>query len=454
MCDLLCALARREEALLKTVIMAGGQGRRIREIRPDIPKPMLPLEGSPVLEHTIEVLRRQGLTDILITVSHLRRRIMEYFGDGSGVSPATGRPFGVHIRYYEEELPLGSGGALLRLEDQLREDFLLLNGDLVFDVDISRFIAAHKGNQDKGGLATLFTHPNDHPFDSAILAAGEDGAVERWITKEEPKPYGYQNRVNAGLHILSPNLFGELRERGADLTGRVDLDRQLLRPLAGTGRLYCYQSPEYVKDMGTPERYAQVCADAKSGMIRSKSLSRPQKAVFLDRDGVLNLHRGFLRNPEDLVLLDGVPEAVRRINRSGYLAILATNQPVVARGEVTLEGLRKIHDRLETLLGQGGAYLDAIYVCPHHPDRGFPGEAAELKIDCACRKPKPGMLLKAAEDYSIDLARSWMVGDSWRDIQAGIRAGCKTALVGGGAGDFGQDDRAASLLEFTGRHLL
>lgn len=438
---------------MKTVIMAGGQGSRIRELAPDTPKPMIPLAGKPILEHTVEVLRRQGLTDVLITVSHLRRSIMEYFGDGSGLSPATGAPFGVRIRYYEEERPLGSAGALLQLKDELGEDFLLLNGDLVFDVDLSRFIAAHKKNRSKGGLATLFTHPNDHPFDSAILAAGEDGAVERWITKEEPKPRAYQNRVNAGLHILSPSLFTDLRERGVDLTGQVDLDRQLLRPLAGTGKLYCYQSPEYVKDMGTPERYAQVCADAGSGMIQAKSLSRPQKAVFLDRDGVLNLHRGFLRHPEDLTLLDGVPEAVRRINRSGYLAILVTNQPVVARGDVTPDGLRKIHDRLETLLGEGGAYLDAIYVCPHHPDRGFPGEVAELKIDCECRKPKPGMLLKAAEDYSIDLARSWMVGDGWRDIQAGVRAGCRTVLVGGRADDFGQDGRAASLLEFTRRYL-
>lgn len=436
---------------MKTVIMAGGQGSRIREMDPGTPKPMIPLEGKPILEHTVEVLRRQGLTEILMTVSHLRQRIMEYFGDGSGVSPATGAPFGVHIRYYEEERPLGSGGALLRLADQLEEDFLLLNGDLVFDVDLRRFIAAHEKNREKGGLATLFTHPNDHPFDSAILAAGEDGLVERWITKEEPKPCCYQNRVNAGLHMLSPRLLTELRERGCGEA--VDLDRQILRPLAGTGKLYCYQSPEYVKDMGTPERYAQVCADARSGRIQAKSLSRPQRAIFLDRDGVLNFHRGFLRRPEDLVLLEGVPEAVRAINRSGCLAIVATNQPVVARGEVTVEGLRDIHNRMETLLGEAGAYLDAIYYCPHHPDRGFPGEAAELKIDCACRKPKPGMLLKAAEDYHIDLTRSWMVGDSRRDIQAGVRAGCRTALVGGGDSDFGQDDSVESLLEFTRRYL-
>lgn len=438
---------------MKAVIMAGGQGSRVWEIDPDTPKPMLPLEGKPILEHTIEVLRRQGLTDILITVSHLRRRIMEYFGDGSGVSPATGAPFGVHICYYEEEKPLGSGGALLQLDDQLREDFLLLNGDLVFDVDLRRFIAAHERNREKGGLATLFTHPNDHPFDSGVLVAGEDGSVERWITKEEPKPYSYQNRVNAGLHILSARLLAELRERGTGLMERVDLDRQILRPLAGTGKLYCYQSPEYVKDMGTPDRYAQVREDARSGRIRAKSLSRPQKAIFLDRDGVLNLHRGFLRRPEDIILLEGVPEAVRAINRSGCLAIVATNQPVVARGEVTTKGLRDIHNRLETLLGEAGAYLDAIYACPHHPDRGFPGEVPQLKIDCECRKPKPGMLLRAAEDYYIDLTQSWMVGDDQRDIQAGIRAGCKTALVGGGSVDFGQDHSVSSLLEFTRRRL-
>ena len=126
-----------------------------------------------------------------------------------------------------------------------------------------------------------------------------------------------------------------------------------------------------------------------------------------------------------------------------------TNQPVVARGEVSFEELEEIHNKMETLLGKEGAYLDAIYYCPHHPHKGYEGERPELKIDCDCRKPKPGMLLKAAVDFNIDLSRSWMVGDGENDIQAGINAGCKTVLLSNGNESYGQTVRVTSLAEFT-----
>lgn len=148
-------------------------------------------------------------------------------------------------------------------------------------------------------------------------------------------------------------------------------------------------------------------------------------------------------------MIDGVAEAIRKINESGYLAIVVTNQPVIARGEVSFEELEEIHNKMETLLGKEGAYLDAIYYCPHHPHKGYEGERPELKIDCDCRKPKPGMLLKAATDFNIDLSRSWMVGDGENDIQAGINAGCKTVLLSNGNESYGQTVRVTSLAEFT-----
>ena len=208
------------------------------------------------------------------------------------------------------------------------------------------------------------------------------------------------------------------------------MDRQLLKPLAGTGKMFCYDSPEYVKDMGTPDRYYSVCADYREGRVTGKNLKNKQKAIFLDRDGTINKYVGFLRNIDEFELLDGAAEAIRKINESGYLAIVATNQPVIARGEVSFDELEEIHNKMETLLGKEGAYLDAIYYCPHHPHKGYDGERPELKIDCDCRKPKPGMLLKAASDFNIDLSQSWMVGDGENDIKAGINAGCKTALIG------------------------
>jgi D,D-heptose 1,7-bisphosphate phosphatase len=425
---------------MKTVIMAGGKGTRISSIASDIPKPMIKIDGIPVLEREIGCLRDQGFTDITLTVSHLGQIIMDYFGDGTGISPATGRSFGVHIDYYFEKEPLGNAGALFRIKDRLGDgDFLLLNADSMFDVDFKRFVTYHK---EHGGLATLFTHPNSHPYDSGLIIAGEDHSVQAWLTKEDARPQYYKNRVNAGLHVINVKLLDQVIT-----TPKIDLDRQLLKPLAGTGTMFCYDSPEYVKDMGTPERYYAVNEDCKTGRIQAKNLQNKQKAIFLDRDGTINKYVGFLRNIDDFELLDGAAEAIRKINNSGYLAVVVTNQPVIARGEVTFEELDEIHKKMETLLGDEGAYLDGIYFCPHHPDKGFDGELPELKISCGCRKPKPGMLLQAAKDYNIDLSSSWMVGDGKNDIECGKNAGCKTCLIG--REKFGQDCSAESLLDFV-----
>ena len=213
------------------------------------------------------------------------------------------------------------------------------------------------------------------------------------------------------------------------------------------GQVFSYNSPEYVKDMGTPDRLQVVEKDFLTGRIKAKNLRNKQRAIFLDRDGTINIYKGFLRNINDFELIQGIGDAIQRINEQGYLAIVVTNQPVIARGELSKEELEEIHNRMETELGREGAYLDGIYVCPHHPDKGYEGEVVGLKIDCACRKPKPGMLLCAEKDFNINLEESWMVGDRESDIKAGRAAGCRTALVGGE--DYGQDVTVASVADFV-----
>lgn len=416
---------------MKAVIMAGGRGSRISELFPEIPKPMIPVCGTPVLEREIISLRDQGFADIILTVGYKAECIMSHFGSGKNL--------GVHIEYFVEKEPLGNAGALFQLKDTLIDDFLLLNADAMFNVDFNRFVQFHKAHK---GLVTLFTHPNNHPYDSGLIFANADKQVEKWLAKEDGRPAYYQNRVNAGLHVVNPKVL-----RTPLTTSKVDLDRQVLRPLCNTGKMYCYDSPEYVKDMGTPDRYEAVCRDFKKGIVESRNLTNKQKVIFLDRDGTINANVGFLKKAEQFELLPGVSEAIRTINQSGYLAIVVTNQPVIARGEVTYEELQEIHNRMETLLGREGAYLDGIYFCPHHPDSGFEGEVKNLKIDCSCRKPKPGMLLQAARDFNLDLKQSWMIGDGETDILAGRNAGCRTALIGNG--NYGQDKTVDSLLTFT-----
>ena len=410
---------------MKTILMAGGRGTRIAELFPNIPKPLIPVDGMPILEREIRSLASQGFKDLILTVGYLADKIIDYFGDGSKL--------GVRIDYFVEETPLGNAGALFRLKDKIGDEpFLLLNADAAFDVDFNRMVGFHKQH---GGLVTLFTHPNSHPYDSGLIIADKDGNVSKWLSKEDERPVWYSNRVNAGLHVIDPKVL-ELSLENLEIDaetgfpkGKVDLDRQILKPLCGTGRMYCYDSPEYVKDMGTPERFHQVEADYQNGVVLAKNLHNKQKAIFLDRDGTINKYVGFLRDINEFELIDGVSKAIKMINQSGYLAIVVTNQPVIARGEVSWEELHEIHKKMETLLGKDGAYIDGMYICPHHPDKGFEGERPEYKFDCDCRKPKPGLLLQAAKDFNIDLSLSYMIGDSERDVEAGKAAGCKESIM-------------------------
>lgn len=392
--------------------MAGGKGTRVASVSSNIPKPLIPICGKPVLLYQIECLRQQGITKLILIIGYLGEQIYEFFGDGSR--------FNVQITYIREDEPLGTAGALYYLKEKMADDFFLINGDLIFDADLKRLMNFHKKHK---AMATLLGHPNDHPYDSGIILADTDGKVTDWLTKEEKRGW-YRNCVNAGIHVLSPSLLEKIKE-----PKETDLDREILKPLISSGKVYVYQTPEYVKDMGTPERITQVEHDLQSGMIERKNLTHKQKAIFLDRDGTINKYVGFLRKAEEFELLDGAAEAIRKINQSGYLAIVVTNQPVIARGEVTWEGLDEIHCKMETLLGQQGAYVDDIFICPHHPDKGFPREVPAYKIDCDCRKPKPGLLLQAAEKYNIDLRNSWMIGDQPQDIAAGKAAGCQTIIV-------------------------
>jgi D,D-heptose 1,7-bisphosphate phosphatase len=392
---------------MKVVIMAGGKGSRIKSIAAGIPKPMVPVCGKPILEHQIECLKKNNLTDIIISVGYLGRKIKDYFGDGGN--------FGCSISYFTENEPLGTAGALYKMPG-LSGDFFLINGDLIFDVDFSRMISFHK---DKKALATLAVHPNSHPFDSSVILTNYDCQITGWLNREDERVY-YKNQVNSGIHILSADLIKICPQKNEI----ADLDRDVLKPSISVGKLFAYSTPEYIKDMGTPERYAQVSQDIENGIVRKKNLAVKQNAVFLDRDGTINKFNNFITKPENFILIESATKAIKTINRAGYLAIVITNQPVIARGEIDLETLDHIHMKMETDLGRYGAYIDDLFYCPHHPDRGFPGEIVEYKIDCGCRKPKPGMIYKAAEKYNIDLSNSYMVGDDMRDVQAGINAGC------------------------------
>lgn len=412
--------------------MAGGKGTRIASVASGVPKPMINICDKPILQYQIDNLKVYGITDITIVIGHLGHVIQEYFGDGT--------KFGVNIEYFVENHPLGTAGALFKMP-KLTEDFLLLCGDIIIDVDFNRFISFHKKHK---AWVSLVVHPNGHPYDSSLLLTEIEKSTKpggmpkdtyrviRWMTKEDDRLY-YRNRVNAGIEIISPKLLKETMKHflscHSEIPEKIDLDREVLKTHISSGHIYAYYTPEYIKDMGTPDRYNEVRNDIETGKVRARNLKNKQKAIFLDRDGTINKLVGFMTKPEQFELIDGVAEAIKKINKSGYLAIVITNQPVIARGDCTFEELQTIHDKMETELGQAGAFVDGIYVCPHHTDKGFEGERSDYKFDCDCRKPKAGLFFQAAHDFNIDLSESYMIGDSQNDVEAGENAGVKKSLL-------------------------
>ncbi len=399
---------------MKVVIIAGGQGTRIASIASDIPKAMIPVAGKPVLEYEVEMAKRYGFTDFIFIIGHLGEQIKSYFGDGNSR--------GVRIDYYEETFPLGTAGALAYLTEKLNEDFFVFYGDTVMDIDMLSMLRFH---QAKRADATLLLHPNDHPYDSDIVDLDPlTRRVKHIYHKPHPVGFVSHNMVNAAVFIFSPRVLQHI-EKGV----KTHIEKHVLaRSLDAGLNLYGYVSAEYVKDMGTPDRYMAVEQDVKSGTVAARNRQNKRPAVFLDRDGVINEEVDLLCHHEQVRLIEGAAEAVRLINQSGCIAVVVTNQPVIARNLCDFDELDLIHQTLETQLGKAGAYLNAIYFCPHHPDAGYPEERKEYKIVCNCRKPAPGMLLRAADDWNIDLAQSYMIGDSARDVEAGERAGVKQSI--------------------------
>lgn len=425
---------------MQGVIMAGGKGTRLRTITHDeIPKSMALVSGKPILQWQIEQLRCQNVSDIILVIGYLGEKIRSFFGDGT--------QFGVTIRYIEETAPLGTAGALSELPLLLKEqNFLLLFGDVLFDVDLARMLHFH---MEKKAQVTLFIHPNTHPQDSDLVICDTSGRVLGFDSKHNDRSGRWlHNLVNAGLYLMNQNVC-----QAVPKNTQTDLEKDLLTRLICQGALiYGYQSSEYVKDVGTATRIAEATADMDSGFTAKRSLRQKQRAIFLDRDGTINQKNGLISREDQFELDPCATQAIGLINQSGYLAIVVTNQPVVARGMCEMEDVDRIHRKMETLLGQAGVYLDDIRFCPHHPDWGYPEENSAYKVPCLCRKPSTGMLDECAARYNIDLSASWIIGDSTTDIQTGLNAGMHTALVL--TGDGGADGKYPVVSELVCENLL
>lgn len=410
----------------QAIILAGGKGMRLQERLNGLPKPLIDICGKPLLERQIETLKSYGFDQILILVNHGADQIIEFCDSKDN--------WNIDIQCLDDGQPLGTAGATIQILPKLADEFLVVYGDTMFDIDLNRFQAFH--DEDKSAGATLFLHPNDHPQDSDLVARdGQCRITGFYPYPHDPKIY-LPNLVNAGMYYFRKDAL----KPWAGSAAALDFGKDIFPALIQQGALLRgYNSPEYIKDCGTPKRLDKVSAHYESGLISSSNLRFKQKLIFLDRDGTINRSVDQLAKAEDFELLPGVAQAIAQINQAGYRAVVVTNQPVLARGECTSEELENIHRKMQTILGEHGAYLDRIYYCPHHPHSGFAGEIATLKKVCDCRKPAIGMLTLAQKELNADLGASWMIGDSTADILAAQSAGVRSILLE--TGNAGLDEK-------------
>jgi histidinol-phosphate phosphatase family protein len=408
----------------QAVILAGGKGTRLRERLGDLPKPLVAVAGVPLLFRQLQALERAGWEEALVLVNHRAEAIEEFVAR---------TPLAIRCRIINDGEPRGTAGAVLALGDLLADQFLVVYGDTLFDVDFERFLAFHRHS----GLAgSLFLHPNDHPEDSDLVEIDDDARIVGFHPYPHPPGSWFPNLVNAALYILEKAPLREYR----NLPPPLDFAKDLFPRMVADGHsLAGYVSSEYIKDLGTPSRLDKAEAALGRGAVERASYRCSQRAVFIDRDGTVNEERGFIRRAEDLAVFPSVGPALRLLNDAEYRTVLVTNQPVLARGETTPGELRRIHGRLDAEVALSKAFFDAKYVCPHHPDSGFAGEVKALKVPCGCRKPAPGLVLRAARDMNLDLKASWFIGDSTADFGAARQAGVRS--VGVRTGEGGRDGR-------------
>ncbi len=400
----------------QAVILCGGSGTRMRQAGYFEPKFLLPVEGKNVAFHMMRNLTEYGVRNIHLLLGENSDRILQSL-------PALEKEFGLTITYSIETEPKGTGGSILNSLDFLDEEFLLLHGDLLINTNLSEILSIFE-TTDADFAQTV--HPSSHVFDSDIVVTDYQKSIIGYLTKPHGAELTARNLGNAGIYAFRKKTFAN---HLTAIDKKTDLDRDLLPKLINKSfKGVVVRNREFIRDIGTPERYERTMANF--GLFRNAKFVRP--TVFLDRDGTINKLKGFISSPADVELIEGAGSAIADLNKAGFLVIVITNQPVIARGEASFETLNTIHARMELALSDFGAVLDEIYFCPHHPDSGYVGENVAFKIQCECRKPSAGLIRQACSDFNIDLKQSWLIGDSWRDMELAKNASIQGLRVGTG----------------------
>lgn len=379
----------------QAVILAGGQGSRLKPFTNKNPKPMIPINGKPFLEHLINLLKENGIKDVVILTGYLGEKIEKYFGDGSR--------FGINIKYsytpfFDENGNENKSGLRLKNAEKLLDKFfLLLYCDNYWPLQIKKLVN-HFISHPSDVLTTIYSNI-DHSTKNNIFVS--NGFVTKYDKNREDKNL---NGVNIGFFIINKKILELLPKSNSQFEAEV------LPKLIQKQRFSGYL---------TDQKYYSI-SDAKRVKITAKFLS-PKKVVFLDRDGVINKkppQADYVKSWEEFEFLPKIIEAIRLLNSKGYKIIIITNQSGIARKKLSKKDLENIHKKMQQELKNNSAKIDKIYYCPHGWDKG-----------CFCRKPKPGLLLQASTEHFIDLRKSLFIGDDKRDKEAGDAVDCKTILV-------------------------
>lgn len=404
-----------ELMISQAVILCGGSGTRMRDAGYLEPKFLQPLAGNSIAYYMLRNLTQSGVESIHLLLGENSDRILQSL-------PSLKKEFGLNINFTIETKPRGTGGALLSSLESLDEEFLLLHGDLLINTNLSEILSIFDTTD--ADFAQI-VHPSTHVFDSDLVVTNNQNSIIGYKTKPHTSELTVRNLGNAGIYAFKKEVFSDLEY----IEQKIDLDRDLLPALVNKlSKGVAVRNREFIRDIGTPERLEKTMANF--GEFESAKSAKP--AVFLDRDGTINILNGFISTSEDMQLIEDVGASIHDLNKAGFLVIVITNQSVVARGEATLETLNTIHARMEMALAEYSAIVNEIYYCPHHPDSGYAGEIKELKIQCECRKPKKGLIDRACADFHIDLDKSWMIGDSWRDMELARNARIQGLRVGTG----------------------
>ena len=398
----------------QALILSGGFGKRAEKFSQGLPKSLLVIDEKPLIDYQLKEISKTKINKIHFLLGHKSERIIEYLNNSHWQKHFS-------ISFSIESEPKGTGGALVNAEGALENEFLLICGDLMIDSVIKSFLENSEYFQN-----VILHRATEHIFDSNLLMLDFDNKVTDVLIKPHTNGLYLRNRAFTGVYKLSRHFVDYLKQTYGN--SKFDLDSEGIKyVLPDKHVFYSISSPGFIRDIGTKDRFNEVTKMYKSGGFRARS-----KAVFLDRDGVVNLDDGYINHPDKIILSHGLIPFIKQVKELGFKVFVVTNQPILARGEIEFSELEIIHAKIDTILADHDTYIDEYFVCPHHPDKGFEGEITSLKIICSCRKPKPGMLIQAIEKYSVVIDESFMVGDREVDFLAARAIGLKYAHLSEG----------------------